>query len=174
MLCLFCCFLTALSKIAKQRCMFLSWGDKCIDTTIFYHDAPRCILQRRFTALFTKLPALQFLAIPWFDWSYSIVPPFHPWSSEWGNGLWGSFWPAAFWEQLVTKEPATLWIALLGFKEVIRKIILLLLNAYYYDKLVILLKLIFLYVKFKLRDVCVNVHFFTSWKCPFLSPKITC
>ena len=35
------------------------------------------------TALFTKLPASRFLVVPWFDWYYSIIPPFRPWSREW-------------------------------------------------------------------------------------------
>ena len=64
------------------------------------------------TVRFTKPPASQFPTVPGFDWYYSIVPPFCPWSYECGNGLWRSFLSAAFWEQPVTKEPAALWIAL--------------------------------------------------------------
>ena len=72
------------------------------------------------TVLFTKLPASQFPAIPWFDWYYSIISPFH-WKMShrlWmgaasRNGLWRAFLLVAFWERLITKELAVLWIALL-------------------------------------------------------------
>ena len=65
--------------------------------------------ESRLTALFTKPPASCFPAVPWFDWYYSIDPPFCPWSCQWWNGLWGSLLPVAFWEQPVTKEPVALW-----------------------------------------------------------------
>ena len=64
------------------------------------------------TALFTKLPASRFPAIPWFDRYYSIIPPFHPWSHQWGNSPSGRSCWQLFWERPVTKEPAALWIAL--------------------------------------------------------------
>ena len=57
-----------------------------------------------FTVLFTKLLASRFPAIPWFDWYYSIIPPFHLWSRQWGNCPWGSFLPAAFLEWPVTNS----------------------------------------------------------------------
>ena len=50
------------------------------------------------------------LTVPGFAWYYSTISLFHPWSRQWGNGLWGVI-PAA--GMLVTKEPAALWIALL-------------------------------------------------------------
>ena len=59
-----------------------------------------------------KAAGLKVPTVPWFDWYYSIVPPFHAWSHQWDNSFWGSFLPPAFWEQLVTKEPVALWIAL--------------------------------------------------------------
>ena len=43
------------------------------------------------TVLFTKLPASRFLVVPWFDWYYSIIPPFRPWSREWGMVSGGHF-----------------------------------------------------------------------------------
>ena len=51
----------------------------------------RSFVNSAVTALFTKLPTSRSLAIPWFDWYYSIIPPFHPWSCQWGNGPWASF-----------------------------------------------------------------------------------
>ena len=67
-----------------------------------------------FAVLFTKPPASWFLTILWFDWYYSIVLLFCPWSCEWGKGLWGGHsCQQHFWEQPVTKELAALWIALL-------------------------------------------------------------
>ena len=63
------------------------------------------------TAWFTKPPASWFPAIPWFDWYYSIIPPFH-WKNvpEAVNGgiVSGAFLPVTFFlfcrEQPVTNS----------------------------------------------------------------------
>ena len=85
-------------------------GILLVGTTPRGHSSHR--LHSWLTALLTKPLTSRFLAIPWFDWYYSIIPLFQPWSCQWGNGLWGGSNQQLFWEQPVTKEPVALRIVL--------------------------------------------------------------